>query len=182
MSQIIKPATAGSLPPSVAESYVTDVNSPAVPAAHVLDVIGGSTVINTAHGIQTDGSSGSNVLTVQLTNRQEGSVTTSNATPTTLISFAAAGSATVYNFEARVTAFDATDVAGGAYVVIAGARTTGAATTILAANEFTVIEEAAMVTSDIDVIATGNTVVVQVTGIAGKTIRWSGTLTYVQVI
>lgn len=174
--------TTGPVPPAVATSYVTDVNSPAIPIANVLNVIGGETSANTVDGIRTDGSSGSNTLTIQLTNRLSGSVTTIDATPTALITFTAGVVPTIYNFEARVAAFDHTDTAGGSYLIISGVRTTGAATSLLGVNDETVIEEAAMNTSSIDIIISGNTAIVEVTGIAGKTIDWSGTLTYVQVI
>jgi len=182
MSQIYKAVTSGSLPPSVPTSFVTD-DGTVVPAVNIVNLNGGSTTENNVNGIQVIANPNlSNNAEFQLTNRQEGSVTTTDATPTTLISFAAAATPVVYNFEARVAGFNTTDIAGGAYVVIAGARTTGAAATVFISPEFTVVEEANMAASDIDIVASGNNIIVQVTGIAGKTINWSGTLTYVQVV
>ncbi len=81
-----------------------------------------------------------------------------------------------------MAAFDATDVAGAAYHIDAGARTDGASVTIFPDPDFVDNEEAAMAPSDINILASANNVIIQVTGIAGKTIRWSATLTYIQVV
>lgn len=182
MSQIIKNLASGPVPPSVATSYVTDVNSPAVPAANVLNVIGGSSVVNTASGIRTDGSSGSNTLTVQATNLQNDAVTTTNATPTVLSTFTMPAVAAVQNYEYKISAFNATDTLGAIYLIIAGARTTGAAAASLNTADITTIEEGAMSSCVISFGVAGNTVVVTVTGIAAKTIRWASQLKYTQVI
>ena len=171
----------GPVPPAVPTSFVTDVNSPSVPIANVENVVGGTSVANNNNGIRTDGSSGSNTLTIQLTNRQAGSVTTSDATPTSLIVFTAAAAATVYQLEVRIAAFNATDVAGAGYLLEGAIRTDGATVTLITPVDETLSEEANMVASDIDFIASGNTLILQVTGIAAKTIRWNAVLTYVQV-
>jgi hypothetical protein len=182
MSQIIVPISGGNLPPVVPTSFVTDSGT-VIPAANVVNIDGGTTTTNSANGILVVANpNGSNNMVIELTNRQNGAVTTTDATPTTLISFATAASAAVYNVQVRIAAFDATDVAGAAYHIDAGARTTGAAVTIFPDPDFVDNEEAAMVTSDINILASGNNIIIQVTGIAGKTIRWSGSLTFVQVV
>ena len=182
MSQIIKDLTAGPVPPAVATSYVTDVNSPAIPAANVLNVIGGSSVVNTTSGLRTDGSSGSNTLTIQATNLQNDSVTTTDAPPTILSTFTMPIVAAIQNYEYKISAFNATDVLGAVYLIIAGARTTGAAATSLNTADITTIEEGAMSGCLVAFGTSGNTVTVTVTGIAAKTIRWSSQLKYTQVI
>ena len=53
--------TAGILPGSVATSYTTNNNSPAIPSANILQIKGDGTVIT------TDGSSGGNLLTISIT-------------------------------------------------------------------------------------------------------------------
>jgi hypothetical protein len=58
MSQFFQGTTAGSLPPVVATSYVTD-SGIAIPAANILNVIGGD-------GIQTSGAG--NTLTINVVN------------------------------------------------------------------------------------------------------------------
>ena len=58
MSQIIKNLAAGPVPPSVATSYVTD-NGTAIPAANILNVLGGA-------GTSTSGSG--NTITINVIN------------------------------------------------------------------------------------------------------------------
>ncbi len=166
------------LPPTVATSYVTDVNSPAIPAANVLDVIGGETTANNLFGIRTDGSSGGNVLTVQLTNRIQGFISTMDATPTTIINFPLGATPGVYKFDGSIEAFDTTDVAGACYGFQVGIRTTGAAATVIGVSFDDDFEEAAMVTADFTVTASGNNLLVQVIGIALKAIDWRALTSY----
>lgn len=174
--------SSGPVPPSVATSYVTDVNSPAIPALNVLNVIGGISAANTADGIRTDGSSGSNTLSVQLTNLQNDAVTTAGNTPTVLSSFAMPAVPAVQNYEYKITAFNATDSLGAVYLIIAGARTTGVASASLNTADITTIEEGAMSGCSAVFGVTGNTVTITVTGLSGKTIRWASQLRYTQVI
>lgn len=176
MSQIYKQLTSGGpIPPEIPTSFVTDSGT-AVPIANVLDVFGGSTTANNTNGIQTTGAT--NVVTIQLTNRLTGTVTTSNATPTTVITFALGATPGVYTFAGDITAFDVTDTAGASYGITSGIRTTGAAATELGTQFNTNFEEAAMVTADVDVTVSGNNVIFQVTGIAAKTIDWDAFFTY----
>lgn len=182
MSQIIKDPTAGPVPPTIATSYITDVNSPAIPAVNVLNVIGGSSVVNTASGIRTDGSSGSNTLTIQVTNLQNDSVTTADNTPTLISTFTMPVVPAVQNYEYKISAFNATDSLGAVYLIVAGARTSGATATSLNTADITTIEEGTMSGCLVAFGVTGNTVTVTVTGLAAKTIRWSSQLKYTQVI
>lgn len=183
MSQIFKSSTSSPPPPTVATTYVTDVNSPAVPAANILNVIGGSTTANNLLGIQTDGSSGSNTITIQLTNRALGAVSTMDATPTTAINFPMAAVPTVYVLDGLITAFNTTATAGAGYFFTAAARTTGVAGTLISVPEFsTEFEEAGMAAADVDITVVGNNLRVVVTGIAANAIDWLAQFTYVQVI
>lgn len=170
--------SSGPVPPTVATSYVTDVNSPAVPAANVLNVLGRETTANNDNGIRTDGSSGSNTLTVQLTNRATGAVTTIDATPTTALTFNLGAIPGVYFFEGFITAFDITDTSGGCYSFVSGARTTGGAGTEIGTEFKDVLEEVAMTTADFSVSVLGNNFLIVVTGINLKTINWNCYLTY----
>jgi len=182
LSQIIKNLLSGPVPPAVPTSFVTDVNSPSVPVANIENVIGGVTNANTTAGIRTDGSSGGNTLTVQLTNTQNDTVTTTDATPTVLSTFTMPAVPAVQNYEYKISAFNATDSLGAIYLIIAGARTSGVAASSLNTADITTIEEGAMSACVVSFGVAGNTVTVTVTGIAAKTIRWASQLRYTQVI
>jgi len=175
--------TAGPVPPAVPTSFQTDVNSPSVPIANLEKVFGGSSTVNNNNGIQTDGSSGSNTLTVQLTNRASATVTTLNATPTTLITFPLGATPGVFVFTIDVAAFDSTDVAGAGFTFWGTVRTTGAAATLCGTPDKVDNIEGSIAATTIDsnLIVSANNAIVQVTGIAAKTIDWRAVLTYVFV-
>lgn len=173
MSQIIKSLAAGPVPPTVAESYVTDVNSPAIPAANVLNVFGNDSTVNNANGIQTDGSSGGNTLTVQLTNRLQGTTTTVGAVTGDAITFALGATPGTYAIEVRVAGFEATTPAGVGYSLFGSIRTTGAAGSIIGTVDRINNEDPALVTANATIIASANNAIIQVTGVAGLTLNWS---------
>lgn len=182
MSQFYVGVSPGSLPPSVPTSFQTDVNSPAVPAANVLNVIGGSTTANNNNGIQTDGSSGGNTETIQLTNRIQNSTTTANATPTAISTFALGATPGVYTFDINIAGFDTSDTLGLGYSLFGTLRTNGITATLVGTPDKIVNEESATVNAcDANLIASGNNAVIQVTGLAGKNIDWNSVTTYVFV-
>lgn len=179
MSQLYKDRATGPVPPPVPTTFVTDVSSPAVPALNILNVYGADSTGNNNYGIETDGSSGGNTLTITLTNRIRGTVTTTDATVgVTVATFALGATPGVFTFSGDITAYNSTDVAGGSYGIISGIRTTGAAAVEIGKQFTTNFEEAAMVDADIDVTVAGNNVVFTVTGLAGKTINWDAFFTY----
>lgn len=184
MSQIFKPSTGGTpvIPPDVPEVFQTDVNSPAIPAANILKVFGGQTSINNLLGVQTDGSSGSNTLTVQLTNRLQGAISTIDATPTTIITFALGATPAVFTLDGFISALNNTVASGAGYFFSAAVRTNGAAAIDLG-HEFTsVFQEVAMSTAAVAVGVSGNNLVITVTGIAATAIDWLSQATYSRVI
>lgn len=174
-------SSAGPVPPSVAQQYITDVNSPAIPVDNQLEVKGGSTDASTLDGIRTDGDSGGDVLTIQLTNRLNGALVTTDATPVNIITFNLSLVPTVYCFQGTIVAFNSTDVAGAAYTFISGIRTDGVTAVEISTEFKDVFEEAAMTTADFNVIVTGNSMTVQVVGIATKNIAWNCLTTYLDI-
>lgn len=179
MSQVIKSLLSGPVPPAVATSYVTDVNSPAIPIANVLNVLGNDTTANNNNGIRTDGSSGSNTLSVQLTNRLQGTGTTVGATTADLVTFPLGATPGAYNFELKVVGYTATGPAATAYTVLGTMRTTGAAATLVGTPDETVIEDVSLLASDVDMIASANNLIIRVLGVAGVSLNWNVVSTYV---
>ena len=188
MSQFYVAPTAGSLPPSVSEQFNTQ-NGNAVPLAHILIVNGANSTENNTNGIITKGgvvgTGTSNEVDVVLTNRITGSATTSDGLGqtrnlTTPFSIATVGT---YSFNVIVAAYDTTDGASLGSQTFIVVRTTGATSTIVGQlDTFEAADAAILNTSTvINVSASGNTLTVQVTGIAGKTIDWTCVATYVYI-
>ncbi len=172
--------------PSVPTSFVTDVanNTPtgpgsAVPAANILQLLGRDTNQNNDNGIRTDSDpNNGNVVYVELTNRLTGTVTTTDATPTTIISVSLGAVPGTYYVSGDLVAYDVTDAAGAAYSFSGAAITDGAVATEIATETKDIFEQVAMSAADFSIGVTGNTAFVSVVGIAGKVIDWSALLTY----
>jgi hypothetical protein len=182
LSQIYKAVTSGSLPPTVPTTFVTDINSPAVPAVNILDVFGNDTTINNINGIQTDGSSGSNILTIQLTNRLQGSGSTSGAVTTDLVTFALDSTPATYVVEANFSAFESTTPSGAGYSLFGTVRTTGIAASLVGTPDKINNEDAALVAANADFVVSGNNLILRVTGVVGLNINWSIVGYYVKVV
>lgn len=182
MSQIYKGTSGGGpVPPNVATTYVTDVNSPAVPAANILNVPGGSTITNNSDGVQTDGSSGSDTLTVQLTNRSLLSLSTAGAATSTQNIFVPTVS-TGLTFVVSITAFDSSNnvMAGGELIGIARV-TAGGVVSVIGTNDTFDESDAVLINADWDIVTDGTNLQISVTGVAGYNLNWSVLFTYDQV-
>lgn len=171
--------SSGTVPPTVPTSFPTDVNSPAIPAANVLNVLGNDTTANNNNGIRTDGSSGSNTLTVQLTNRLQGTGTTVGATTADLVTFSLGATPGAFNFELKVIGFDAVTPSATGFTILGTMRTSGAASTLVGTPDETVVEDVGMLTSDVDMVASGNNLIIRSLGVAGLTINWNVVANYV---
>lgn len=177
MSQIIKPLTAsGPIPSDIPTQFTADDSSIAVPAANNLNIFTSDTNVSNDNGIRSIASG--DTVTIQLTNRITGAITTTDATPTTLASLSLGGIPGVYIVEGDLTAFDVTDIAGGSYTFVAAAITDGVTATEIGVENKNVFEQPAIAAADFSVGVTGNNAFIQVTGIAGKTINWSCLFTY----
>ena len=174
--------TTGPVPPTVATTYVTDVNSPAIPAANILNVLGNDATVNNNNGIRTDGSSGSNTLTVQLTNRLQGTGTTVGATTADLVTFSLGATPGAYNFELKVVGYTTTGPAATGFTILGTMRTNGATATLVGTPDETPIEDISMLTCDVDMIASANNLIIRVLGVVGFTINWNVVATYVFII
>lgn len=178
MSQIYKSVSSS---PSVPTTFDTDVDSPAVPAANILNVFGRQSSVNNINGIQTDGSSGSNTLTVQLTNRATGTVTTTNATPTTIITFPLAAVPTVYSIDGLVSGYDSTNSSGCGFFFVACMRTNGTTAVEVGSEITSSFDDTPDMTTNVLVTASGNNMLIQVQGVAATTIDWLAQFNYIRV-
>ncbi len=182
MSQIFKSLTSGPVPPAVPTSFVTDINSPSVPVANVENVFGGFVSTDDADGIQTDGSSGSNTLTVQLTNRLRGTGTTIGATTADLVTFPLGATPATYIIDANFAGFESVTPAGAGYSLFGTVRTNGATASLVGTPDKINNEDAALIACNADIVVSGNSAILRVTGTAGLTVRWVVVATYVKVI
>lgn len=179
---------AGPVPPSVPEQFNTDINSPSIAIANIENVFGGTSTTNNNNGILTDGSSGSNTITVKLTNRAVGSVTTTGAVTTPVITLPLGATPGVYTFDIVVSGFANSGVGsplGCGYTIVGSVRTTGAAATLIPTQVVDHFEEGTLASppeANAVLGVSGNNAVVNVTGksdgAAGFVIDWQATLVY----
>lgn len=176
MSQIYKSSLSGPVPPSVATSYTTN-NGTAVPLANVLLIKAKESSENNDNGIIAKGgvvgTGTSNEVDIVLTNRVTATVTTNDATPTTLLSFSLGSTPGTIIAEGDITAYNLTDLAGASYTFVGAAVTTGVVGTEIGVENKNVFEQPAMMAADFSLSVSGNNALIVVTGIAGKTIDWS---------
>lgn len=169
--------SSGPVPPTVATSYVTDVNSPAIPAANVLNVLGNDVTENNDNGIRTDGSSGSNTLTIQITNRLQGTTTTIGAVTGDIVTFSPVTTGT-YAIEARVSAYNTTSLLGAGYSAFGAVRFDGVASNLCGTTDVIDNEEGAMSSCDLDIVVSGANIIIRSTGYAAQTIKWNAVALY----
>lgn len=182
MSQIYKPLTSGGpIPPNIPTSFVTD-NGTVVAAVNIVNINSSSTTSNNTNGITVIANpNGSNNEIIELTNRLQDTLTTNDGTPTAITTFALGSTPGTYNFDIQIAGFDLTDVAGVGYFISGAVRTTGVAAILIGTPDKIVNEEAATIGCDANLTVSGNNVIVQVTGLAGKTINWRELSNYIFV-
>lgn len=164
--------------PAVATSYTTDSGS-AVPVANVLQILANDTTSNNTNGVQTTGAT--NIVTVQLTNRLQGTGTATGAVPEDIITFDLGASPAVYRFEFDVAGRNTGTGDGVGYSVDATARTDGASATIIQTPNIDADEDILLVAALIIVVASGNNIILRVTGVVNQVIDYSAVGLYVVV-
>ena len=178
MSQIYVPLSDNVLPPDVPTSFITDSGT-VIPALNIVNIVGGETNVNNDNGIRVIANpTGSNNMVVQLTNRITGIVTTTDATPTPLVTVPLGATPGTYVVSGDLTAYNLTDSAGASYTYTGAATTDGATATEIGSEQRNTFEQAAMATTDFSFGVSGNNAVVTVVGIVGKVIHWSCLFTY----
>lgn len=106
--------------------------------------------------------------------------TTTDATPTTITTLALTAAGT-YSIEAKIAAYNTTDGTGAGYKIFTTAVSDGATAIKLGTEDKITNEQSGMTACDVSVTTSGANVLIQVTGIAGKTINWSCVGSYVFV-
>lgn len=168
----------GVLPPTVATSYVTD-NGTAIPAANILNVPGGTSTDNNVNGVQTDGTG--NTLTVQLTNRAVGNVSTTGAVTSNIVSFTPPLVAGIYKLYIEIAAWDNTNSQGSTYELQGAVKADGLGGLATVGTPVRVMNGESNVfdVTQVNVNTPLGVINVTATGIAGRTIKWTGLLQFV---
>ncbi len=168
MSQIFVPMTDSNIPVDVPTSFVTDSGT-AIPAAHILNVNANFTSADNTRGIRTSANpNASNNLLIELTDRFYTQTPCPANSTTTLVTFALASSAASYRFEFEVIGRDVFDNSTVGYTLFSTFKTDGATATIIATPFIDADEDASRIACSIQMIASGNNVLLQLVTGAGN--------------
>lgn len=173
-------SASGPVPPSVATSYITDINGPTSAVANVLALVGGNNQGNFANGIATDAVA-PGIIAIQLTNRSFAEATTSGTGGSQTVTFGGFNLPIVasYLINLNIVAFNNTTAQGAVYDVIVGRRSNGTTLFPIGTDTYIEKEEGNMVNVIVTTVTTGTQINVQVTGINGQNISWVVVATYV---
>lgn len=110
---------------------------------------------------------------VQIKGSSNATTTTIGAVTADLLTIPLGAVPGVYQFEARVAAFDSATPSGAGYNVYGTFRTDGLAATLVG-NQDIYNEEATLMTADAYFTASGNDAILRVLGVVALTIDWAG--------
>jgi hypothetical protein len=176
MSQIFKAVTTGNLPPTVPTSFITD-NGTAIPSTNILNILGQA---NSGITTSADPNNSNNLYINFVANDLVGTITTTDATPTALLTVPLGSNAGVFTFDVKIVAYctSGTNAGNGnGYTITGAVLTNGTSATLLpnpAIDEFENLPDAS-----VDLIVSGNNGIIQVTGIAGDTFNWKAEAEYI---
>lgn len=125
--------------------------------------------------------SGGSAVAITNTFLAEGTGSTTGAVTDDLITLTLSGSATAYRFEIYVVGFEATGPGACGYSITGTVRTTGAAATVVGTPDKNTDEDAALAGADCNLVASSNTAIIRVTGVAALTINWRTSINYINV-
>lgn len=183
MSQIYKPLTSsGPIPPIIPTQFTADDATVGVSVNNNFNLLSNDTIANNNNGIQTttiaDGSA--NHYT-QLTNRISVTATTSDgAGQTQTVTLMTPTNATALEFSSSIIGYDSIndEACGGSQEGIC--RKSSGTTTIVGTNDSLDEADAGLVAVDWNIIGSGGDLAVEFIGVAGRTIVWRCTFTYIQ--
>lgn len=184
--------SSGPLPPTVPLIFETDqpVGTGTVSATNnIIQILGGYTSDNNVNGIETyanpTGSTGSNNIVIDLTNRFQVSGTISDLGLHIIYAQSLGAIARSYLFQFTLVLFNSTSGLSSGYVINKLIRTDGAAATNITPTDVYEVPEGTMFNVAVGTGAAANSFVVEITGYAigptTQTIRYNLTGTYTQV-
>lgn len=175
MSQIFKAVTAGNLPPSVPTSFDTDLQDLTVGPAAVAQ----GSVVPQANILRVAGDNG--ITSVETSNPGDlqlrfirGSTTTVGAVTQTAITQAILVDATM-TIQIIVAGFS-TDNLGVSGYATAGVKNVSGVLSIINTVDVIINKDPGLDTANITVTTSGSNLLVNVVGVAGKTITWTACL------
>lgn len=108
-------------------------------------------------------------------------ITTNDATPTTIYSQAMGPTPGTSSFDILISAYNITDGTGAGYGMIGAVRTNGITATALSVDDIIYSYDPSMSATNVNITASANNAIVQVIGLAGKTIDWRAQIRYLPV-
>lgn len=145
-----------------------------------LNIVGGSSETFNLDGLQTEGSPGTNTITINLMNTASGTGQTIGAVTDDVITFAMGASPRTCTFDIKIASFESTTPAGAGYNIFGAARTDGASATLVGTPDVVTNEEVALAAASADLVVSGNNAIIRVTGVAGLTINWTAQEIYTE--
>lgn len=174
MSQIAMVASSGTIAPDI-ETLTADIGLPVGPdGAFNVNIL-------TDDFLTTTGDTATNTITISLDGNETSTGSTVGKVNTNLATITLGGTPTVYTFEAEIAGFESTTPAGVGGKIICTARTDGASASIIGIQSKYIVTEAALAVCDFNFQASGNDIIVQVTGTIGVTVNWRANVSYVSV-
>lgn len=167
-------------PPGTVIQLTPDEGASVLPVAGNINLFTQDSVLDRDNGIRSF-NGGAGELDIRLTNRQTGTVTTTNTTITTILTFSMGATPGTFYVYGNVQAFNASTPASAAYSFSGGYRTDGAVSTELGTEFHDTFQDAALMTSDIFLTSSGNNILVQVQGVGVLSINWNCLLEFRQV-
>jgi len=124
---------------------------------------------------------GASVITPELNFDARGNGSTVGAVTADLLTWTMPSSPCVIVFDSRVAGFDSVTPAGVGYNVFGSVRTDGVTATLVGTPDKVINEEAALAAADANLVVSGNSAIVRVTGVAGLTLSWTSYSEFTQV-
>lgn len=165
--------------PGTTSSFTTDNASVAHPSGGNINIFTSFTSIDRDAGIETM-ASGSTV-TILETNRIVDMVTTVGSTTGSMLNFTLEASPSTYFFTCNIAGKCTADGTGLGWFLICPVRTDGSSATVIGNPIINGNLDSDLAAASIALIASGNNIILQVTGVTAKTINFKTVSTYVVV-